>query len=126
MIDSVENLRGKGLLVKTALSSLTIWSLGFLIGWFLLRSVGIDFSLAKAIVVYTVPVLASSSPLQLLGGFGSYEGPLVAVLLVLGIPKEQAIASSLILHIQELGFLSILAAVGFSWYLRQRRFRGNV
>ena len=98
---------------RVALTTLCNWFLTFLSGFLLLRGVGVTIGFGATLFAYTFPIAAGLTPAFVLGGFGSYEGAFAFGLTRVGIAAGQAIASSVALHVQELGFLLVLAAAGF-------------
>lgn len=106
--------RGRRTLLSVVALSLAAWILTFFSGALLLRGVGILLGAGEYLFVYAFPIFISMTPLVVFGGFGSYEGSLVFPLFVLGIDRAVAISSSIVIHLQELGFVFVLAAVGYA------------
>ncbi len=110
---AIREFRRRHQLVKSILLSLTIWLLTFLVGMFLFRGFQINFGLYQAVFAYAFPVVISFTPLYFFAGIGSYESVATLGLMLLGVSKETAINSSLLLHGVELSFVLILALAGY-------------
>jgi len=109
---SLSQLRERHLLSRVVLLSLGCWVLIYASGYALLAGMGLDLALPDALFAYGFPVLASMTPIYMFGGFGVYEGSVGAGLAMVGVGVGPALASGLLLHAAELGFvvISLLAA----------------
>ncbi len=105
--------RARRTLLLIGVLSLAAWILTFTSGILLLYGSGLRLGIGENIFVYAFPVFISMTPFLIWGGFGSYEGSVVLPLLVLGVGSAQTIPLAIAIHVQELMFVSSLAAVGF-------------
>ncbi|HEX6278069.1 MAG TPA: lysylphosphatidylglycerol synthase transmembrane domain-containing protein [Polyangiaceae bacterium] len=105
---SLGQLRERNVLSRVVLLSLSCWLLIYASGYALLAGTGLELSLADAVFAYGFPVIASMTPLYMLGGFGVYEGSVGAGLAMVGVAVGAALASGVLLHVAELSFVVVL------------------
>jgi uncharacterized protein (TIRG00374 family) len=104
---SFGHLRERHRLLRAALLSLGCWALIYASGYALLEGAGLELSLADALFAYGFPVLVSMTPIYMFGGFGVYEGSVGAGLAMVGVAVGPALASGVLLHVAELGFVVV-------------------
>jgi len=80
--------------------------------WYLVRSMGIAISIWKLSFALLFGVLFSLVPVHGPAGFGTVEAPWVLALLVLNVPKKDAITSGFGLHIVIIIYCIILGVYG--------------
>lgn len=114
VIKGLQELRRERMVWKTGLLSILIWLIMFLWAYLLFIGIGLEQSFPRILFVYSFPVFLSMTPLFLFGGFGSYEGSVAAPLLMLGVAKETAVVSGLVLHLEELLFVFLGAGIGYA------------
>ncbi len=116
-------LTSKRHLAVVALFSLVSWLSHALIVLFLLHTFGFEFPLWVAIVILIVNTLAIMVPLTP-GNIGTFQFACIIGLGFFGIPKDEALSFSLVLHIFEVGPVFILGSIAsFSQHVRVREFR---
>lgn len=115
-LSSLSALRKGRIFSRTFILSLSIWGITFVTGALLLLGVGVRRPFGELLFVYAFPMALSLTPLHTFGGFGSYEGSVVAGLSFLGVGVSDAVAASILLHLFELMFVILFAVVG--WVLR--------
>ncbi len=113
---SLAVFRREKIALRIAILSLTGWAAIFLSGLLLLKGSGVVLHGSELFFAYAFPVAVSMSPFMAFGGFGSYEAALAFPLSLLGVNKEAAIISSIVIHIEELFFVVLLAGIGFVLY----------
>lgn len=113
LIASFAQLRNRSMLLPTIIDSVLIWGLTFLTGLMLFRGVGLSLSPAEAFFVYTFPIIISMTPLYFTAGFGSYEASVTVGLGIVGVATAEAFGASVILHVTELLFVTVLGAAGY-------------
>jgi len=104
-------LRTNVMFVNVASLSLLIWFLTFIIGIFMFRSVGLTLPNGLALFAYAFPILIGLLPLFIIGNLGFYEGSVIFGLFLVGISRDQAILTSLLLHMQEILFVLTVAII---------------
>jgi uncharacterized membrane protein YbhN (UPF0104 family) len=114
VLSSLAQLRRSTLLSRVAALTAGCWGLVYLSGYFSLVGVGVRIPIPDAVFAYSFPVVASMTPLYMLGGFGVYEGSFGVGLHLAGVPVNSAVASALLLHIVELLFVIGLAPVALA------------
>jgi uncharacterized membrane protein YbhN (UPF0104 family) len=80
--------------------------------WFLVRGMGIEIGVWELSFALICCLLFSLFPIHGLAGFGTIEALWVAILNILGVPKEDAITSGFGLHIIVFIFCIILGIYG--------------
>ena len=99
--------------LPVALTSLFSWIMVFLTFYAFVRGFGISIPLLHVIFGSTVAIIANALPIGSLGNWGTLELGWAAGFLMIGLPKEQAIASGFAVHIL---IFVICAVFGFiSW-----------
>ncbi|OGD29703.1 hypothetical protein A2833_02595 [Candidatus Azambacteria bacterium RIFCSPHIGHO2_01_FULL_44_55] len=114
---SFGELKKRGLIFKIAALSIAVNGFLFTSGLLLLHSVSVILPVWQLIFAYSFPLFVSMTPFYAFGGFGSYESSTALALFILGLSKDKAIASALILHAEELIFVilpafAVLAFIG--------------
>ncbi|MBX4199886.1 flippase-like domain-containing protein [Candidatus Parcubacteria bacterium] len=92
-----ENMGSPKLLISVGLFQLSIFLLDALTLWAILLSLGVDVSLVLAFMGFVVPAIGALVTL-LPGGIGGYEVSSTAVLALLGVPIEAAIAATILIR----------------------------
>jgi uncharacterized protein (TIRG00374 family) len=101
-------------LLGIAACSILIITLRFATQWYLVRSMGIAIGIWELSFALLFGVLFSLIPIHGPAGFGTVEAPWVASLLILNVPREDAIISGFGLHIIIIMYCIILGIFGFS------------
>jgi putative membrane protein len=96
--------RAPGRLCSSGAAHLASWLLGTLEAWAALRILGVEASLAEALVIESLGQLARSLGFMVPGAFGIQEGGFVLACGLFGIPPEQAIAFALIRRVRDVAF----------------------
>jgi len=89
-----------------------IWVASYGVSWIWLAGLGLPLTLGKVIFVAAVAGLATSLPVQGLAGLGTTEAGWAIPLVLLGIPKEEAIGAGFCLHALAILYLALLGAGG--------------
>ena len=119
---------GSGAHFAVVVISFVLWVINFMIGFLLLRAAGVEIGIAGSMTAYGFPIFAVSAiPLPITGGFGVYEGSAAFGLMLIGIAREIAVRSALILHLQEQVFVVVflIFVYGALLLFRGLRFYGK-
>ncbi|HUU44254.1 MAG TPA: lysylphosphatidylglycerol synthase transmembrane domain-containing protein [Acidobacteriota bacterium] len=112
-------------LFLTVLLSVLSWLAHALIVLFLLRAFAIDIPFWGAIIILIVNTLAIMVPVSP-GNVGTFQLACIVGLGFFGIPKDEALAFSILLHVVELGPVFVLGACSsFSAHVRLREYTGD-
>lgn len=109
-------IRSKSIIIISMVESLLIWFSLYLVIYFILLGMGINLGLWKAILGSTLSVFTNIFPIPSIGNLGVYESVWAASFILLGISKEEAIASGFGIHLILLLYIGVLALFGF-WRL---------
>jgi uncharacterized protein (TIRG00374 family) len=118
-LNAFAQLRRGRLFGRVAGLTFACWALIYISGYTSLLGLGVQIGLWDALFAYCFPIIASMTPLYMLGGFGVFEGSIGTGLHLVGVPLGQAMSSGLLLHIAEL--LYVVALVPFGVRLRGGR-----
>lgn len=110
---ALAEFRRKSLFFKVVILSFAATLMNFMIANLLIKSLGMKLNFIEVVFVYTFPMIVGLLPTSILGGVGFYEGSLSYALVLLGVDRERAIASSFILHAQDIILIVILAIIGY-------------
>lgn len=98
---------------SVSLASLVSWVMIFFVCYAFLRGFGIELSFLKVVFGSTIAVIANALPISGLGNWGTLEAGWTAGFLIVGLPKEEAIATGFGVHI--LIFLVCALTAFFCW-----------
>ncbi|MCX8118506.1 MAG: flippase-like domain-containing protein [Desulfobacterota bacterium] len=113
-------IRAKKTFYPVSLASLGAWIAIFLVFYALMRGFGIEVSVFECLFGSTVAVIANALPLSGLGNWGTLEAGWAAGFLVVGLPKEEAIASGFGVHLVIFVVCGLTALVCWISYHRPR------
>lgn len=110
---SVEGVRGlhaelmrlqqnRGALLRATCLHLCAWSLGVAETWLALVAMGVETSLAEALVIESLGMAVRSAGFAIPGALGVQEGGFILVCGLFGIPADDAIALSMLKRVREL------------------------
>jgi uncharacterized protein (TIRG00374 family) len=94
--------------------SISINLLMFIFGYLLMKSFGVDLSVWAIFVGGTLAFFITIIPIQGLFNFGTLEAAWTVSYMIVGLSKEQAIATGFSYHLVNLAFTIIMALLGFS------------
>lgn len=113
--DTVVRLYGQpGRLWRSGLWHFTSWLLGVLETWAAMHALGIQASLAEALVIESLGQAARSAGFFIPGALGVQEGGYVLICALFGIPPERAIALVLIRRIRDI-ILGLPGVISWRW-----------
>jgi len=114
ILRSLSQLRRASLLGRVTALTFACWALIYLSGYLNLIGLGIRLGFWDALFAYSFPVIASMTPVFMLGGFGVFEGSMGAGLHLVGVPLKVAMSAALLLHIAELIYVIVPAPFGLN------------
>lgn len=117
-IEDVRRLPGHVLWQVTGLT-LVQWGINFTLFWVLLAAMGIEVSLAQAILGGTGSVLGGLLPLAGIGNFGPLEAGWALGFAAVGVRTDQAVASAFGFSVISFGYALLVGALG--WVTLPRR-----
>lgn len=100
-------------LASLLITSATIWVCWHLAYFVLIADLDIPLDIASAFTAQSLLLVASTLPIQSLGGFGSFEATWTAAFLLFGVPEALAIASGVVVHLVLLAFQLFLGLIAF-------------
>lgn len=99
--------------ISVSLASLGSWIAIFFVFYAFIRGFGIEISSLKVVFGSTIAVIANALPISGLGNWGTLEAGWTAGFLIVGLPKEKAIATGFGVHI--LIFIVCALTALFCW-----------
>jgi uncharacterized protein (TIRG00374 family) len=100
-------------LARILFFSILVWVGLFGTYWALLQSVIMGYSLAEVVIGSTGAALGSVLPINAIGSFGTLEVGWAAGFALVGMPIEDGVATSLLVHVSLLVFSAALMGVGY-------------
>ncbi len=99
MAEDFYAIKARRTYLSVALTSLISWILIFWTFYSLMRGFKIEISFLKVVFGSTLAIITNALPVSGLGNWGTLEAGWTAGFLIIGLPKEQAIASGFGVHI---------------------------
>ena len=93
------------------------WFVNYFAFHVLMLGIGMDPRFLDTVVCVTFAALASVLPLNSFGSFGTQEAGWAAGLLLMGYPRESAIASGFATHLLTLAYMILLGGLSWLTYL---------
>lgn len=119
--DTVVRLYGQpGRLWRSGLWHFASWLIGVLETWAALRALGLQTSLAEALVIESLGQAARSAGFFIPGALGVQEGGYVLICALFGIPPDRAIALVLIRRIRDI-ILGLPGVISWRWAVASDR-----
>jgi len=106
---------------SVSLVSLGAWVMIFYAFYTFLRGFGIEVSLSKVVFGSTIAVIANALPISGLGNWGTLEAGWAAGFLIVGLPKEDAIATGFGVHILIFLVCGIMALICWVFFNLSRQ-----
>ena len=101
---------------SVSLVSLGAWIMIFYAFYAFLRVFGVDVSLSKVVFGSMIAVIANALPISGLGNWGTLEAGWAAGFLMVGLSKEEAIATGFGVHILIFLLCGIMALIGWVFF----------
>lgn len=99
--------------VNCIIISICIWIMIYSGLYALIEAMGISVALESFLLASTFFLMTSIIPVQGIGGFGTLEGGWAISFMAVGVAKEVAISSGIIMHIISIFYLILLFIIGF-------------
>lgn len=93
--------------------SVGIWIMLYSILYLEIKAMGINMLLEPYLLASTFFLMTSIIPIQGIGGFGTLEGGWAISFMAVGVTKDVAISSGIIMHIISIIYLILLFLIGF-------------
>lgn len=100
--------------INSLIISIGIWIMLYLILYMEIKAMGIDISLTPFLLASTFFLMTSIIPVQGIGGFGTLEGGWAISFMAVGVMKDVAISSGIIMHIISIIYLILIFIIGFT------------
>jgi uncharacterized protein (TIRG00374 family) len=113
MIEDFYAIKARKTYFSVSLVSLASWMMIYYTFYAFLRGFGVEVSFLKVVFGSTIAVIANALPISGIGNWGTLEAGWAAGFLIVGLSKEEAIATGLGIHI--LIFLVCAFAALISW-----------
>lgn len=123
MSDTFNKLTRK-LFIQSMIISFSIWILLYFGIYAQLEAMGISVVLAPFLLASTFFLMTSIIPIQGIGGFGTLEGGWALSFMAVGVAKDVAISSGIIMHIISIIYLILLFLIGYVG-LKERQISDN-
>lgn len=119
IVNSFKNIKNSGKMIELCLISVFIWVTLYFLNYTLIKSLNIDISFFEVLLASTFVVFMSVLPVQGLGGFGTYEVGWTIGFVGIGLSKELAINSGVVVHIIGIVYYVLLGLYGYQYLCRQ-------
>ncbi|HEX7628673.1 MAG TPA: lysylphosphatidylglycerol synthase domain-containing protein, partial [Candidatus Methanoperedens sp.] len=100
--------------INSMIISIGIWIMLYSVLYMEIKAMGIDISLTPFLLASTFFLMTSIIPVQGIGGFGTLEGGWAISFMAVGIAKDIAISSGIIMHIISIIYLILIFIIGFT------------
>lgn len=99
MAEDFYAIKGRKTYLVVSLASFVSWVAIFFVFYTFMRGFGIELSFPKVVFGSIIAVIANALPISGLGNWGTLEAGWAAGFLIVGLPKEEAIATGFGVHI---------------------------
>jgi glycosyltransferase 2 family protein len=100
------------------------WMINYFIFYVIMLGLGLAPTFFDVVVSITFASLASVLPINSIGNFGTQEAGWATALILLGYPKEVAIASGFATHLLTLAYMLFFGGIAWLTYITERHPRG--
>ncbi len=107
--------------ISVSLASLGSWMMIFFVFYAFMRGFGVEVSHMEVVFGSTIAVIANALPISGLGNWGTLEAGWAAGFLIVGLPKEEAIATGFGVHILIFLICGIMALVCWVFFNLSRQ-----
>lgn len=116
MAEDFYAIRARRTHFPVSVASLGSWVMIFYVFYAFLRGFGVEVSLSKVVFGSTIAVIANALPVSGLGNWGTLEAGWAAGFLIVGLSKEEAIATGFGVHILIFLVCAITALIGWVFF----------
>ncbi len=99
--------------IESMIISICIWIMLYLILYTQIKAMGINMHFEEFLLASTFFLMTSIIPIQGIGGFGTLESGWAISFMAVGVAKDVAISSGIIMHIISIIYLILLFIIGF-------------
>jgi len=99
--------------IDSIIVSMCIWVMLYLVLYLQIKAMDINLFLEPFLLASTFFLMTSIIPVQGIGGFGTLEGGWMISFMAVGVAKEVAISSGIIMHIISIFYLILIFIIGF-------------
>lgn len=113
VFDNFKNIRNNGKMLELCITTFIIWLTLYILNYALVKSLGINIGFFEVLLASTFVVLMSILPFQGLGGLGTIEVGWAIGFIGIGLTKELAINSGVVVHIIGIVYYLLLGLYGY-------------
>lgn len=121
VVNSFKNIKNNGKMIELCMVSFSIWFTLYFLNYILIKSLDIDIGFFEVLLASTFVVFMSVLPVQGLGGFGTYEAGWAIGFIGIGMSKELAINSGIIIHIIGILYYVLLGLYGYQYLCKNNK-----
>ena len=119
IVGNFENIKNSGKMIELCIISFIIWLTLYFLNYVLIRSLDINIGFFEVLLASTFVVFMSVLPVQGLGGFGTYEVGWTIGFVGVGLSKELAINSGIVVHIIGIVYYVLLGLYGYQYLCKE-------
>lgn len=119
VVDSFKNIKNNGKMMELCIISFIIWLSLYFLNYALIKSLDINIGFFEVLLASTFVVFMSILPIQGLGGFGTYEVGWAIGFIGIGLTKELAINSGIVVHIIGIIYYVLLGLYGYQYLCKK-------
>ncbi|WP_158024221.1 lysylphosphatidylglycerol synthase transmembrane domain-containing protein [Methanosarcina horonobensis] len=119
IVDSFKNIKNSGKMIELFIISFTIWITLYFLNYTLIKSLSINIGFFEVLLASTFVVFMSILPIQGMGGFGTYEVGWAIGFVGIGLSKELAINSGIVVHIIGIVYYVLLGFYGYQYLCKK-------
>jgi uncharacterized protein (TIRG00374 family) len=119
VVDSFTNIKNNGKMMELFIISFVIWFILYSLNYTLIKSLDMDIGFFEVLLASTFVVFMSVLPVQGLGGFGTYEVGWTIGFIGIGLTKELAINSGIVIHIIGIIYYVLLGMYGYQYLCKK-------
>lgn len=119
IVENFKNIKNNGKMTELCIISFLIWLTLYFLNYVLIRSLDINISFFAVLLASTFVVFMSILPIQGLGGFGTYEAGWTIGFISIGLTKELAINSGIVVHIIGIVYYMLLGFYGYQYLCKK-------
>jgi uncharacterized protein (TIRG00374 family) len=119
VVDSFKNIKNSGKMMELCIISVIIWLTLYSLNYTLIKSLDINIGFFEVLLASTFVVFMSVLPIQGLGGFGTYEVGWTIGFIGIGLSKELAINSGIVVHIIGIVYYVLLGLYGYQYLCKR-------
>lgn len=119
IVNSFKNIKNNGRMIELCIISFIIWLTLYFLNYTLIKSLDINIGFFEVLLASTFVVFMSVLPIQGLGGFGTYEVGWAIGFIGIGLTKELAINSGIVIHIIGIVYYVLLGLYGYQYLCKK-------